>query len=165
MKARDHVILGGIAAAGLFPWIGRHAIIFWLASVFIDIDHYIDYVYYNGFRNYSIKNMFKFHDLLATWWKRPEFLAIQIFHLIEVQMLIGIIGLWLNSQIFIMIFMGMIFHIILDTIYLYSFRVIYIRVYSLIEYIIRIRNMHRLGLYPRTMFVEAANHILCNDTE
>ena len=53
MKLREHVVLGGAAAAGLTPVLGaQDSLVFLGATVLIDVDHYWDYLVRNDFRNH-----------------------------------------------------------------------------------------------------------------
>ena len=47
MKLKQHILYGGVASLCLVPKFGLLSSVFWAASVLIDIDHYIDFVYRN----------------------------------------------------------------------------------------------------------------------
>ena len=66
MQARQHTIIGAVAATALIPFLGINSAIFWAAAVLIDGDHYTEYVYRNGFRDFSIKRMFWYYELLRV---------------------------------------------------------------------------------------------------
>lgn len=40
MRTRDHLLLSTLAAAALYPVLGRKALVPWAASILIDVDHY-----------------------------------------------------------------------------------------------------------------------------
>ena len=65
MKPRYHAVVGGTVALALTPVLGLNSAIFWASSVLIDGDHYMDYVYRNGFKDYSMKRMSEFYCLLS----------------------------------------------------------------------------------------------------
>lgn len=155
MSPKDHFIFGSAATVALYPAMGADALWFWGASFAIDIDHYIDYVYHNGFRDFSIKNMFAFHKALEGFWRRPEFLNIEVFHTVEFLAPLSITAYWLGSMALIALCWGLLFHVFLDTVFLLRNRIFSIRANSFTEYFIRKRLFERHGLRPRAVFEEA----------
>jgi len=83
MKPQHHAIIGGAVALALVPALGVNSAVFWASSVLIDGDHYVDYVYRNGFKDYSIKRMFDFHDLLSDRVKERSFISLNLMHTAE----------------------------------------------------------------------------------
>lgn len=120
MLPRWHILFGGIVA--ILIWIAApnvsllYLLLFFLASFLIDFDHYICAII--NTKNYSLSGAFKYH-------KKMNFLDLQrrkrgikekgdfhLFHTIEFHILIGILGLyWLG---FFYIFLGMMFHSLID---------------------------------------------------
>lgn len=122
-----HVIFSTILSIILYPFIGNNVIIVWSASIFIDIDHYFWYIInnkswnfyqaYTKHKNQELRKPYKFH----------------IFHLVELLILIGLLGFY--NKIFFYIFIGMLFHYILDWIDMYRHPdIIKGRTWSLIMY-------------------------------
>src|SRR3989304_6935218 len=83
MKARYHLLTGGVAAAVVVPVFGVASAAFWASSVLVDVDHYLDYLCRNGFRDFSIKRMFGFHAYLFRIGNDPTFLGLNILHTAE----------------------------------------------------------------------------------
>ena len=129
MFPKNHIIAGAIFSILLlitFPEIGWiNALIVFLSSVLIDIDHYLYYIYKK--KDWNLKR--------AYWWfvnqkdiflrlnikQRKSFKeAIFIFHGIEFWLVL-ILLVFLN-KIFIFILLGISIHMILDFIYLFSWK-------------------------------------------
>ncbi|MBT6047578.1 MAG: hypothetical protein HOI47_20890 [Candidatus Scalindua sp.] len=151
MKLKQHIIYGGVASLCLFPKFGFLSGVFWAASVLIDVDHYIDYIYQNRFSCLSIKKMFIYCDMIFDWKDRQGFLGLSIFHTIEVVIGVYLISAWMSSDVIKAIFWGMVFHMILDIIYLLKIKSLFARAFSLIEYVIRKQLIIRNGFLPNKM--------------
>lgn len=157
MNLREHVALGGIAAAGLVPLVGaEHAGIFWASSVLMDVDHYWDYLTRNGFSDWSPRRMFAFHHaLFPSRIRRPDFLALDVFHTVEWLTFVGAAAAWLGSGALLAVLGGMVFHLGLDLGWLAWHRATWSRALSLVEYWIRRRALVRRGLDPDAPYEEA----------
>ncbi len=148
MKAQYHVLSGGIAASLLIPVLGVNSAVFFASSILIDGDHYIDYVFRNGFKDFSVKRMFTFHDRLFDVGGRKNFLGLNIFHTVEFLLLEYAAStltdwMWLRAALW-----GILFHMAVDLIYLYRLGRLFRRALSVFEYIVRWRRMKRRGLQP-----------------
>lgn len=155
MKLTQHIIYGGIASLCLFPKMGFLCGVFWAASVLIDVDHYIDFLLKNRFTNFSLKKMFDYCNVIVGWNTRPGLLGLSIFHTAEVIGGVYLISLWLNSAIVYAIFWGMVFHMVLDILFLLKIGALFCRAFSFLEYVIRKKIMIKNGLSPDTIFQEA----------
>jgi len=148
MKAQYHALSAGIAAPMLIPVLGPYSAVFFASSVLIDGDHYLDYLYRNGFKDFSVKRMFTFHKKLYENWKGKTFLGLNIGHTAEWLLLVyGAYAItdwmWLKAALW-----GMLFHMVFDLIYGYQRKGLRRRALSIIEYIIRWNRMKRRGLHP-----------------
>lgn len=160
MKARYHALAGALAASALVPVLGVNSTVFWTASVLIDGDHYVDYIYRNGLKDFSIKGMFRFYeslsDVLTKEGKKPCFLTISLLHTIEALVFFYIAGeltdwLWLQS-----VFWGMLFHLSTDLVHRFVRRGrIFGRALSIVEYVVRWHNMKRHGCQPQAIYRKA----------
>jgi len=148
MKPEYHALIGGTVALALTPALGVNSVIFFASSVLIDGDHYVDYVYRNGFKDYSIKRMFDFHDLLSDKSNEPDFLSLNLMHTAEFITLLGIATAITGWTWLISILGGVLLHMLLDLFHLYRQGRLFRRALSIIEYIIRWRRMKRQGLRP-----------------
>lgn len=155
MSPKDHVIYGTIAAAALYPSIGTDAVYFWAASILIDIDHYLDYVYHNNFTDFSFKRMFDYHNALDRFWHSPEFLNLEVFHTLEFLAALYLVSLWTASTALLSVFLGFVFHSLLDVVFLAGHGVITIRAYSFTEYYLRRRRLVEMGYSPGEIYTEA----------
>ncbi len=161
MRARDHALIGALSASALIPVLGVNSVVFWTASVLIDGDHYVDYVYRNGFKDFSIKGMFRFNRSLSAVLseenKKGGFLTISLLHTIEALGFLYIASeltgwLWLQS-----VFWGMLFHISTDLVHkLVRGGRIFGRALSIMEYVIRSNSMKRRGIQPQEVYRRAA---------
>lgn len=155
MKLSEHIVLGGGAALALAPTLGTQgSLAFWAASILIDVDHYWDYAYRNGFRDWSPAGMFAFHEHIFTHVHRPEFLALNLFHTVEWFLLVACAMLWQGSAILFAVLLGMVFHLALDLLRLAGHRAVFSRALSVIEYWIRRRAIVRRGLDPDRPYAE-----------
>jgi hypothetical protein len=155
MRPRDHVILGGVAAGALYPVLGANSVIFWLASFLVDIDHYLDFLYHNGFTDFSFKRMFEYHKALSALEAQTEFLNIAIFHTIEFMAPLYAVAAYTGSRALAAVFWGILIHITLDAIYLLRRRSLHKRAHSVIEYLIRRRLLVRRGFSPVDVYDRA----------
>ena len=155
MKSRYHVTSGGLVSLLLIPVLGYYSILFWLASFLIDVDHYLDYVFHNGFRDFSIRNMFVYNDRLHQFSRGRDFIGISILHTAEFVLAVYIASELLNWFWLKAILWGILFHMILDIVYLACQRRLFSRALSLIEYIIRWRSLKNRGLKPEEPYRKA----------
>lgn len=129
------MIFSTAASAILFPFLQLKIMWFFVASIMIDIDHFFSY--YLKHRNFSVRGMFEYHKNLFANRKENPFLDLSIFHTLEFLILILTISCY--SEIALFIFWGLIFHVLLDVVYLYKYDFLFGRAWSLIEYFIRVR--------------------------
>jgi hypothetical protein len=149
VNLREHVVLGGGAAAALVPVLGAHdSLVFFASSVLIDVDHYWDYLRRNGFKNWSWRKTFDFHWALFRRIHEPDFLAFNLFHTAEWFALVYAAGGWLGSSAMRAVFWGMLFHLVLDLLRLTWHGATFKRALSVVEYWIRRRWLLRRGLDP-----------------
>lgn len=142
MLPKEHVILGVVfsfIAWLLFPEIGfLGALLIFLSSVFIDVDHYMIYVIKT--KEISLKKSY-------SWWVNLRSTAkklveqkkkvkgpICIFHTIEFIFVVFLLSLLYKP--FFLILAGIIFHSIVDIIDLKIRKVLYLRELSFINYLI-----------------------------
>ncbi|HBG45585.1 MAG TPA: hypothetical protein DDW94_01185 [Deltaproteobacteria bacterium] len=156
MRPRDHVIAGAAGAAALSPFIGwGESLVFMAASVLIDVDHYLDFLWHNRFTDFSLKGMFRYHAWLKERWLKPEFLNIEVFHTAEFLVPLLALSYRLGSGPLFALWLGFFFHAAVDAIYLSANRVPFIRAHSFAEYFIRRRRLEKRGLRPALLYLEA----------
>ncbi|MBS3089822.1 hypothetical protein J4461_03000 [Candidatus Pacearchaeota archaeon] len=120
MLPRWHIVYGALFSAIL--WISvpqieiKYLAIVFLASVFIDFDHYLCAVKNTG--SWSLFHSFQYHkiqnkvlNILERKGKKPRS-DFHLFHTVEFHALIGILGIWIAP--FFYLFIGMAFHSFLD---------------------------------------------------
>lgn len=159
MRPRDHVIAGTIGAAALYPALGLDAVFFWAASIAIDLDHYLDYIYHNRFTDFSFKRMFRYHGILSKKWASPEFINLEIFHTVEFLVPLFIFSRWTGSPALFAVCLGFLFHVFLDAYFLFRKKVPFIRAHSFTEYYIRRRMLEKKGLSPVGLYLDAAKAV------
>lgn len=159
MTLRDHIILGGAASAVLYAFTGPEALCFFAASVLIDIDHYLDFVYHSRLRDLSVRRMFDYHSTLQRWWRDPGFLNMEIFHTAEFLLIFLSLAALLQSGVMALVFFGFVFHILLDMIFLVSHGIFDKRTNSFAAYFIRKRQMARRGHDPAELYKRAVEAV------
>jgi hypothetical protein len=156
VNVREHVLLGGWVAVALSPALGvAESAVFWASTVLIDVDHHWDYVYRNGFTDWSLRRALAFHRVLFGTFQRPEFLALNLFHTVEWFALALAAGAWLGSSAVLAAVLGMLFHLTLDLAWLAWHRATFKRALSVVEYVIRRRGLVRRGLDVDAVYREA----------
>ena len=152
MKVEYHVVAGGVASAALIPVLGVNSAAFFAASVLIDADHYLDYVYRNNFTDFSIKRMFAFHDFLYEKTRETPFVGLSIMHTVEFLLLVYAVAALTGLAAIEAILWGLLFHMVLDLIYLYRQGRLFKRALSIVEYVIRWNRLERQGLQPESPY-------------
>ncbi|MFQ5466299.1 MAG: hypothetical protein ACE5EI_10260 [Thermodesulfobacteriota bacterium] len=161
MTLRDHVIWGGAGAAALWPVMGGlWSAVFWAASVLIDVDHYIDYVYHTGLRDWSIRRMFAYHKELTRHWHSPAFLNVEVFHTAEFLAVLYAAAHVTGLAPLKAVFWGFIFHSGLDVVFLARHGIFTRRAYSFTEYFLRKRAMESRGFSPEKLCFHVAGRVL-----
>lgn len=156
MRPREHVIYGTIGAAALYPFMGKESTLFWAASIAIDLDHYIDYVWHNRFSDLSFKGMFEYHRLITKQWHHPAFLNLEIFHTIEFIVPLFLIAHYTGSATLFAVCLGFVYHIVLDLVSLYKNGIFFARTHSFPEYFLRKKKLESRGLDPAGLYRQAA---------
>jgi hypothetical protein len=130
MLPKWHVLTGFLFAYVIYGSISltffQVSLIF-LASIFIDFDHYIWYIHRK--KDWSLKNAYDFLK------EKKHLRTMMIFHTIEFHILIALLIFVWGGFLYILI--GMIFHSVLDIIDMSFKRELKNREFSLIEYLAR----------------------------
>lgn len=113
MYPKMHFLLG-LIPAGYFlateNWI--FALVFLAATVLIDVDHYIVYLFLTRFQDLSVKNAFNFFvDKRNRYIHRKK---IYLFHSIEFLLVLLLLLILLKESLLIAVILGLVFHLILD---------------------------------------------------
>jgi hypothetical protein len=124
----------------LFP-----ALIFFLSSVLIDIDHYLYYIYEK--RDFSLIRAYKwnkitrkrYHNLSREEKKRHRYFVL-VFHGVEVLLILLILSEFFPVLFFV--FLGFFVHMVQDVII--AFRFDYLKRKLFLTYAIYIHNKHRV---------------------
>ena len=148
MTVRVHIAAGLAASAVILPFSPMGAGLFFLASVFIDLDHYFDYVFHNGFTDLSISGMFAYHRALSRFWRDPSFINIEVFHTVEFILFLTIVALYTGTSALFFVIGGLLFHITLDLVFLTRHKILHTRAHTLAGYVKRRREMALSGLDP-----------------
>jgi hypothetical protein len=130
MLPKWHVLFGFIFSLIIYFFFNISLINFsliFLSSFLIDVDHYIWYIQKK--KDFSLRKAYKFLKNL-----KERKLTLMIFHTIEFLLVLLFISFYYS--IFKYIFIGMIFHSVLDIIDLYSKNEIKLREFSLFKYLL-----------------------------
>ena len=103
-----HILTSFIPFVFLFPFYNYLSFAFFIGSVLIDIDHYFWYVI--RFKDFSVKRAYEYY--LPENRPKREKDILNIFHVWEFWILI--LALSFVHIIFLLILLGMIFHLTLD---------------------------------------------------
>lgn len=126
-----HIIIGLIISLLLYPIYGIKVLIIFISNLLIDADHYLWYVF--RIKNLNLFKAFKFFKNRKLREKYKNIL--HIFHTIEILIIIIILSFY--SEIFFLVLIGVIIHLILDVIDLLIMRqCMDIRVWSFLEFLI-----------------------------
>jgi hypothetical protein len=149
VKLREHLVIGGAAAAFLYfyyHWALWKTALFFAAAVMIDADHYWDYLWRSKFVDWSGWRMFRYYDLLEERGNEKKIYAFNLLHTAEVFLLVYILARFWNYSFFMTVLWGMAFHLFLDIVDLAYNRRLFIRAYSIIEYWIKRPKLIRRGI-------------------
>lgn len=137
MTLNQHLALTGIAAVALLPFrSGEEIILFSVGSVLIDVDHYFLYIQRTG--RFSVRGMFRWFEGLWKVEKTIPYVGLCIFHTIEFFLLVALLALaW---PLLFALLAGLLFHFLVDLVYLIHKGIPFIRPYFLIEHFIRRRD-------------------------
>lgn len=152
---RDHVLIGGVAALVLSPFFGLgDSLIFWIATVFVDIDHYFEFVWFTRFKQLGVKAMIRFFEELFQRRNREGFLALEIFHTFEFLIFLGLFAWW-QGGVVLAIFWGVLFHMVVDFFHLLRYQSLGKRSPSFLEYAWRKKRYLLEGKDPKSIFEDA----------
>jgi len=143
MLPRWHIFWGAVLTAVLFffiPDVGTlNLILVFLSSFLIDFDHYLNGVWKG--KAWSLRKNFEYHKEIGKNEKKDLNKGIKrkgdfhLFHTVEFHLLVGLLGvLWIE---FYYIFIGMVFHSLLDVIYLVKFGRMHRREYFFFNWLVR----------------------------
>ena len=132
MLVSRHVILTGIFALILYPFLGLNSLTVFFSGFLFDIDHYFYYLARKKDWNFMNAYLYCFPD--SNIYEEHND-VLHIFHLMEVWALLLIGSLF--HKIFLFIFLGLMFHMVLDGIALSYKERLNARAWSLIGWIQR----------------------------
>jgi hypothetical protein len=153
LKPSHHLVLGTVAAVALVPVLGTHSLPFGVAAVLIDADHYLDYLYRNGFKDFSLRRAVQWHDFLIAQVRRNPFLGLSLFHTVEVLALTGLLSFATGYLFLWAVFWGMLFHFGTDLVHEFRHRLYFKRAVSLVEYVVRWNLMKKRGQTPEAPYL------------
>jgi len=106
MLPRYHFLFGLIFSAILFPIVKWNSLIILMASVLIDVDHYLYYVF--KVRKFNLKKSFNYFYMGEFGEKKLLF----VFHTVEFWVILLIASLYFHILFYFLI--GIMFHMFLD---------------------------------------------------
>ena len=152
MKPSHHIALGVVATVAMAPALGPYSVAFGAASVLIDTDHYLDFIYRNGFKDFSVKRAIRYYDFLIPTVKSYPFLGLSVFHTVEALAVAYLLSVTTSHPFFWAVFWGMLFHLAADLVHEYRQGFFFKRALSLLEYAIRWNLMKKSGQEPDTPY-------------
>lgn len=155
MILEKHVLIGLGTTAVLYPFFGIKSLWFFVSSILIDIDHYLSYIIRTNFSDFNPKTMFRYNEVLLLWRHRQDLLGIDPLHTFEFIILLAVLAYNLNSQILLVILLGIIFHILCDFFFLLWYGAPFKRAFSFLEYFIRRFRMRKRGIDVNGVHCEA----------
>ena len=131
-----HAVQGAAATAVLYPVIGEHAVTVGLASVFIDIDHVIEYV--RDTRCLDVRGVFAYSSLIEVNLDK-SYLVLSAFHTIEFFILLLCLTPLFPELKYVIA--GMALHMVTDLYHIViALRQPFARAFSVLEYLYRSRS-------------------------
>lgn len=135
MYPKYHILIGAILSLILlvfYPSLGFFPIIaIFLSSFIFDIDHYLFYV--KRKKDFNLKKSFYWHKKFREGNKFHKPLT-HIFHTIEFHLFLLILSLFFPFVIYI--FLGLLFHSLVDLLDLIYAKRVHVREYFLIRYLL-----------------------------
>ena len=130
MKPKEHIkySLLPVIVLSYINWV--YGLLFFTGAVLIDSDHVLEY--YGKTRDFHVGRMLEFYDHLMLEFYNRYYLGISIFHTIEFLFFATWLAFKTENAIYFLT--GLIFHHILDFIYLQRINCLFKRSYSLIYY-------------------------------
>ena len=102
-------------SVGLFTQSTLAGILCFLTGVFIDIDHFIEYVIRNNLKNFNFKECYRSH---TKWAKREEEIRVEriylVFHAVEIAFLLWVSFIFTKYVYILSIALGYTGHLVLD---------------------------------------------------
>ncbi len=139
MLPKYHILFGFLFALAMLLVVSPlDAMIIFLATFLIDIDHYIFYVIKK--KDFSIKRSYEYYPPLRE--KEKAFLKkgikpihpLSFLHTFEFLLIFAVLSLF--SRLFLLIFLGFLFHSLVDVINMAAEKRSYARQYSFFAYIL-----------------------------
>ena len=142
MTLRQHATLTAAASLFLLPfWNWTQLLLFSAGSVLIDVDHYLLYVWRR--KRLGIADMFEYHQELFTRRASIPYAGICIFHTVDFFALCLVLALWFPLLWYLLA--GLVFHFLLDVLFLLRHDYALGRAYFVLEHYLRKRRHPR---YP-----------------
>lgn len=132
MKIRDHIKYSLLPTIILFYIYKTNALFFFVSTIFIDIDHFIEYVFKTG--DFSVKRMFSFYEQIGDELGKSYYLGLSIFHTVEFMLLAAVLSFYADIGKFLLA--GILYHNILDFVYLARKGLFFKRSYSIFYYML-----------------------------
>lgn len=106
-------------------------IVLFLSIIFIDVDHYFDFVCVT--KRFGIRDMFRFHAYV--WEHREGVYGMSLFHTVEIFILLFLLGY--THYYFWIILAGFLLHFALDLYSLVKNKMLFNRAFFIVEYLLR----------------------------
>lgn len=119
MKVNRHLIvsLGAGGAIWLFTQSLYAGIVCFISGVFVDIDHFIDYIIHHGINNTSLRRVYQACEQTVNREGEYKFTKLYlIFHVAELAILLCIIAIYTRNIYVVAIALGYSIHLALDSI-------------------------------------------------
>lgn len=123
-----HIIFSALLSLALYPFFGAHAFLAFVGGVFIDVDHYLEYVFRTknislrkAYRSYVDTNL-KYLDDLKNHRKPKSSYRLHLLHTIELWIVIILASYYLKQYLFLY---GVVFHMSMDTAYYLRYKIPY----------------------------------------
>ena len=130
MLPKNHIILTILFSIVLFIFNIPifYIFLFFLAAVFIDVDHYMFYT--KRKKDFSLSRAYYWHKNLP----QHHLPTMHVFHTLEFLLIVGILSLF--SKVILFIFLGFIYHSLLDILEMIYHKQLDTREFSLIRYLV-----------------------------
>lgn len=156
MRLQSHIVAGVIGTAVAYPFLGpEKSALFFTASVLIDADHYLDYLWRTRGVDWSPARMFRYYEFIMTQKEYKNVLGFSLLHTAEAFLAIYALGYFVSPAFFFPIILGMAYHMVFDIVSMTYKGIPFERAFSIVEYFIRKHSLAKKGIDINNFYKKA----------
>ena len=158
---RDHAGMGGICALVFAYFMGPlPAIAFWLTTLLVDVDHYLQFLVYGRLRHWSLPKFLNFHlYLFENVRGNDKLLTVHVFHTVEFFTFATAACVLLDAPLLWGCLAGLLTHLVTDFWHLKRYGIYGRRANSYIEYFRRFNSLKNAGIDADAPFRDSIKNL------